>query len=132
MNFSTLWSPKNSLGGKYTAPNDDTNMRMKPVTDYVLDAFIRGLPEKLSIFEDTSNPKDINEAYEHARHVEESQKYKEKDRTSVDLIGKAGASQDSPLRGQSKRVLRTEYEKEDSPVSEPYKPTLFSKSILFT
>ena len=47
---------------------------MKPVIDCALDAFIRGI----SIFDDTRNPKNLSESFEHALHAEERHRDSEK------------------------------------------------------
>ena len=63
---------------KYTGTYGHTKesaIMMKPVIDCALDAFIRGLPDDISIFVDTRNPKDLNQAFEHALHAEERQTY---------------------------------------------------------
>ena len=44
---------------------------MKSVIDCVLNAFIRGLPDDVSIFVDIRNPKDLSETFKHALHVDE-------------------------------------------------------------
>ena len=56
---------------------------MKPVIDCALDAFIRGLPDDISIFVDTCNPKDLSEAFEHAQNADEPQTYTEKARNAA-------------------------------------------------
>ena len=53
---------------------------MKPVMDCALNAFFRGLPDDMSIFVDTRNPKDLSEALEYALHIEERLNYAEKSR----------------------------------------------------
>ena len=40
---------------------------MKPVVDCALDAFIKGLPDEMSMFVNTRNPKDLSDAL----HIEE-------------------------------------------------------------
>ena len=42
--------------------------------DCALDAFIRSVPDDISIFVDTNNPRDLSEEFQHALHAEEGQK----------------------------------------------------------
>ena len=49
----------------------ESTIMMKPVVDCALDAFIKGLPDEMSTFADTRNPKDLSEALEHALYIEE-------------------------------------------------------------
>ena len=53
---------------------------LKPVLDCALDAFIRGLPDDMSIFVDTRNPRDLSEVMEYALHIEERLDYTENTR----------------------------------------------------
>ena len=50
---------------------------LKPVLDCALDAFIRGLPDDMSIFVNTRNPRDVSDAMEYALHIEERLDYTE-------------------------------------------------------
>ena len=76
-----LSGARHAIEEKYTGTYGHTKesiIMMKPVVDCALDAFIRGLPDDISIFVDTRNPKDLSEAFEHALHAEERHKYSEK------------------------------------------------------
>ena len=78
-----LSGAKHTLEEKYNASygeEPESNIMMKPVMDCALDAFIRGLPDDMSIFVDTRNPKDLDEALEYALHIEERLNYAEKSR----------------------------------------------------
>ena len=78
-----LSGAKHTLEEKYNARYADepeSSIMMKPVIDCALDAFIRGLPDDMSIFVDTGNPKDLSEALEYALHIEERLNYAEKSR----------------------------------------------------
>ena len=73
-----LSDARHAIEEKYTGTYGHTKesaIMMKPVIDCALDAFIRGLPDDISIFVDTRNPKDLSEAFDHALHPEERQKY---------------------------------------------------------
>ena len=72
-----------TLEEKYTRryrQEKESNIMLKPVLDCALDAFIRGLPDDMSIFVDTRNPRDLSEAMEYALHIEERLDYTEKTR----------------------------------------------------
>ena len=78
-----LSGAKHTLEEKYNLRYGDepeSSIMMKPVIDCALDAFIRGLPEDMSIFVDTRNPKDLSEALEYALHIEERLNYAEQSR----------------------------------------------------
>ena len=74
-----LSGAKHAIEDKYTqvhyagTPHEisESTIMMKPVVDCALDAFIRGLPDEMSTFVDTRNPRDLGEALEHALHIEE-------------------------------------------------------------
>ena len=71
-----LSGARHAIEEKYTGTYGHTKesaVIMKPVIDCALDAFIRGLPDDISIFVDTRNPKDLSKAFEHALHAEERQ-----------------------------------------------------------
>ena len=59
---------------------------LKPVLDCALDGFIRGLPDDMSIFVDTRNPRDLSEAMEYALHIEERLDYTEKTRALASIF----------------------------------------------
>ena len=68
-----LSGARHAIEEKYTGTYGHTKesiIMMKPVVDCALDVFIRGLPDDISIFVDTRNPKDLSEAFEHALHAE--------------------------------------------------------------
>lgn len=93
---------KHALGEKYGARyrrvnNDDedndipvSEIMIKPIIDCALEAFIRGLPEEMSIFVDTRNPRNLSEAFEHALRAEERQRYSERSRSSSYHISRTG------------------------------------------
>ena len=56
---------------------------MKPVVGCAFEAFIKGLPDEMSTFVDTRNPKDFSEAIEHAFHIEKRLGQTERVRLSV-------------------------------------------------
>ena len=74
-----LSGAKHMIEDKYTQVHyagttheiSESTIMMKPVVDCALDAFIKGLPDEISTFVDTINPKDLSEALEHALHIEE-------------------------------------------------------------
>ena len=74
-----LSGSKHAIEDKYTqihcagtAPEvNESTIMMKPVVNCALDAFIKGLPDEISTFVHTRNPKDLSEALEHAAHIEE-------------------------------------------------------------
>ena len=77
----TVSGARHTIEEKYTGKyghTDESAIMMKPVIDCASDAFIRCLPDDISIFVDTRNPKDLSEAFEHALHAEEQQTYTEK------------------------------------------------------
>ena len=62
-----LSGARHAIEEQYTGtygPTKESAIMMKPVIDCALDAFIRGLPDDISIFVDTRNPKDLSEAFE--------------------------------------------------------------------
>ena len=72
-----LSGARHAIEEKYTGTYGqakESAIVMKPVIDCALDAFIRDLPDDISIFVDTRNPKDLSEAFEHALHAEEGPK----------------------------------------------------------
>ena len=76
-----LSETRHAIEEKYTGTYGHTKesmIMMKPVVDSALDAFIRGLPDDISIFVDTRNPKDLSDAFEHALDEEERHKSSEK------------------------------------------------------
>ena len=78
-----LSGARHTLEEKYTrryGQEKESNIMLKPVLDCALDAFIRGLPDDMSIFVDTRNPRDLSEAMEYALHIEERLDYTEKTR----------------------------------------------------
>ena len=73
-----LSGARHAIEEKYTGTYGHTNesvIMLKPVVDCALDAFIRGLPDDISIFVDSRNPKNLSEAFELALHAEERHKY---------------------------------------------------------
>ena len=76
-----LSGARHAIEEKYTGTYGhvkESSIMMKPVIDCALDAFIRGLPDYISIFVDTRNPRDLSEAFEHSLHAEERQRYTER------------------------------------------------------
>ena len=86
-----LSGAKHAIEDKYTqvhyagTPHEisESTIMMKPVVDCALDAFIKGLPDEISTFVDTINPKDLSEALEHALHIEERLRQTERLRSSA-------------------------------------------------
>ena len=81
-----LSGARHAIEEKYTGTYGhikESVIMIKPVIDCALDPFIRGLPDDISIFVDTRNPKDLSEAFEHALHAEERQAYTQKARNAA-------------------------------------------------
>ena len=81
-----LSGARHAIEEKYTGTYGhvkESSIMMKPVIDCALDAFIRGFPDDISIFVDTRNPRDLIEAFKHALHAEERQRYTEKSKNAV-------------------------------------------------
>ena len=74
-----LSGAKHAHEEKYTV-DGKSEIMIKSVIVCAHDAFIRDLPDEMSTFVDTRNPKTIHEAFDHALHAEERQKYVEKSR----------------------------------------------------
>ena len=75
----------------------------KPVVDCALYAFIKGLPDEISTFVDTRNPKDVVKALEHVLHIEERLRQTER----VSRKGKRRSSIGSSQPSQSSRNHNT-------------------------
>lgn len=84
----------------------ESTIIMQPVIDCALESFIRGLPEEMSIFVDTRNPANLEEALEHAIRAEERQKYSEKSRASSYHITRA-EDRPRPTSPYSRQVEKT-------------------------
>ena len=81
-----LSGARHAIDEKYTGTYGhvkESLIMMKPVIDCALDAFIRGLPDDISIFVHTRTPRDLSETFEHALHAEESQRYTDKSKNAV-------------------------------------------------
>ncbi|XP_051161523.1 uncharacterized protein LOC127281712 [Leptopilina boulardi] len=74
----------------------ESTIMMKPIIDCALEAFIRGLPEEMSIFVDTRNPANLEEAFEHALRAEERHKYSDRSRGTSYHITRAEERPRSP------------------------------------
>ena len=74
---------------------------MKPMVDCALDAFIKGLPDEMSTFVDTRNPKDLSEALEHALHIEERLRQTERLRPSASSYHIMHKNEKIPERARS-------------------------------
>ena len=90
---------RHTLEEKYTVRYGQTKaseIMLIPVIDCALDAFIRGLPEEMSKFVDTRNPKDLSEAIECALHIEERENYTHKSRNVASSFHVSRRDEESP------------------------------------
>ncbi|XP_043461938.1 uncharacterized protein LOC122498320 [Leptopilina heterotoma] len=97
----------------------ESTIMMRPIIECALEAFMRGLPEEMSIFVDTRNPANLEEAFDHALRAEERQEYAEKSRSSSYRISRRddpprppspySRQMDQPIQERSRRETERDH-----------------------